>query len=86
MWRGTAYVGFRHGLDGYPEFIGSLDLTLGAVTGTVAFTLPRPFRSISFDYTFPIFGGGTDWFSGVVSVNPTGNGDVKIYWPVLTTP
>lgn len=83
---GTSYVGFRHGIDGFTEIIGQLDLTAGAVTGTVAFTLPIPWRAISFDYTFPVFGGGTDWFAGVMSVNPTGNGDVYVYWPVLTTP
>lgn len=85
MWYGTSYVGFRHGMDGHTELIGQIDLTLGAVTGTVAFTLPRPFRAISFDYTFPVFGGGTDWFAGVMSVNPTGNGDVYVYWPVQAT-
>lgn len=80
---GTAYVGFRHGLDGYVEFIGRLDLTAGAVTGTVAFTLPLPWRAISFDYTFPVFAGGTTWNSGVMSVNPLGDGDVYVYWPVV---
>lgn len=82
---GTAYVGFRHGLDGYVEFIGKLDLTLGAVTGTVAFTLPNPWTAISFDYTFPIFAGGTDWQAGIMSVNPLGDGDVYVYWPVQAT-
>lgn len=83
-WFGDAFVGFRHGLDGYPEFIGKLDLTAGAVTGTVAFQLPLAYRSISFDYTFPIFAGGTDWQAGVMSVNPLGDGDVYVYWPVVT--
>ena len=55
MWFDTAYVGFRHGLDGWTEFIGKLDLTLGAVTGTAAFTLPVPWRSLAWDYTFPIY-------------------------------
>jgi hypothetical protein len=84
-WFETAYVGFRHGLDGYTEFIGKLDLTAGAVTGTVAFKLPVAYRSIGFDYTFPIFAGGTDWQSGVMSVNPLGDGDVYVYWPVQAT-
>lgn len=86
---GTAYVGFRHGLDGYVEFIGRLDLTLGAVTGTVAFTLPQPWTAISFDYTFPVYAGGTDWQAGVMSIDGepgATQGDVTVYWPVLTTP
>ena len=33
-------VAFRHGLDGEPEFKGKFDTT-GAVTDTVAFTLPE---------------------------------------------
>lgn len=82
---GTAYVGFRHGLDGWTEFTGKLDLTLGAVTGTVAFTLPSEYRAITFDYTFPVFMGGTDWAAGVMSVNPLDDGDVYVYWPVQTT-
>lgn len=85
LYFGTAFVGFRHGLDGYPEFIGKLDLTLGAVTGTVAFQLPLAYRSISFDYTFPIFAGGTDWQAGIMSVNPFGDGNVYVYWPVQAT-
>jgi hypothetical protein len=80
---GDSYVGFRHGLDGYPEFVGRLDLTAGAVTGTVAWTLPVPWRSISFDYTFPIFMSGTDWQAGVMSIDAV-SGDVTVYWPVIT--
>lgn len=79
----TNYIGFRHGLDGYVEFIGKIDLTLGAVTGTVAFTLPAAYCAISFDYTFPIYIGGTDWQNGVLAVNQTGNGDCYVYWPVM---
>jgi len=90
-WFGTDYVGFRHGLDGYVEFIGVLDLTLGAVTGDVAFKLPQPWRAISFAYTFPIFAGGTDWQNGILHINgdpsnPTTYGDVTVYWPVQADP
>lgn len=85
-WLGTDYVGFRHGLDGYPEFIGVLDLTQGAVTGDVAFTLPLPFRAISFAYEFPIWAGGTDWQAGIMQVNPLGDGDVYVFWPVKADP
>ena len=74
-------VGFRHGLDGYVEFVGRLDLTLGAVTGTVAFTLPTPWRAISFDFTFPIFVESTEWQAGVLSID-SASGDVTVYWPI----
>lgn len=85
FYSGTNYVGFRHGIDGDLEFIGVYDLTLGAVTGTVAFTLPSPYWGQTFDFTFPIFNGGTDWMMGVNSVNGT-NGEVTVYWPVLADP
>ena len=85
MWFGTDYVGFRHGLDGYVEFIGVLDLTLGAVTGDVAFTLPLEYRAISFAYTFPIFAGGTDWQAGILQIDKT-TGDVAVFWPVQADP
>lgn len=84
-WVGTRYVGFRHGLDGDPEFIGQLDLTQGAVTGTVAFTLPSHWCAVSFDFTFPIYTGGTDWINGIFSVDAT-SGDCTVYWPVQATP
>ena len=85
FYSGTSYVGFRHGIDGDLEFIGVYDLTLGAVTGTVAFTLPVPYRGQTFDLTFPIYNGGTDWMMGVNSVDGT-TGDVTVYWPVLADP
>lgn len=78
-------VGFRHALDGDPEFVGQLDLTLGAVTGTVAFQLPVPYRSLSFEFVFPIFTGGTDWINGIFAVDAT-TGDCTVYWPVQATP
>lgn len=85
-----AYVAFRHGVDGGLEFIGRLDLTLGAVTGTVAFTLPLRFRGHTFDYTFPIYAGGTDWVNGIMSIDGSvgggTSGDVTVYWPVLADP
>jgi hypothetical protein len=84
-WFGSRYVGFRHGLDGDTEFIGSLDLTAGAVTGTVAFTLPVPWRGASFDFVFPIFTGTTEWINGIMSVDAT-TGECTVYWPVLADP
>lgn len=81
-WVGSSYVGFRHGLDGDVEFIGVYDLTQGAVTGTVAFTLPVPWRGQTFDFHFPIYVGGTDWQTGVNSVDGI-TGDVTVYWPTI---
>lgn len=83
-WVGTRYVGFRHGLDGDVEFIGQLDLTMGAVTGDVAFTLPTPWRAITFDFHFPIYMGGTEWTSGTLSVDSV-SGDCTVYWPTSAT-
>jgi hypothetical protein len=77
-------VKFRHGLDGLLEFNGQLDLTAGAVTGTVAFTLPDDWLGETFDVHFPIFTGGTDWESGVMSVDGD-TGDCTVYWPTLAT-
>lgn len=81
---GTSYVGFRHGLDGYTEFIGIIDLTAGAVTGTVAFTLPVEYRALTFNYTFPVFVEGTEWWAGILAIDKT-TGDVTVYWPIKAT-
>jgi hypothetical protein len=83
-WFGDAYVGFRHGMDGYTEFIGQIDLTAGGVTGTVAFTLPAPYRAITFSYPFPIFVEGTTWWNGILSIDGS-TGDVTVYWPIEAT-
>jgi hypothetical protein len=78
-------VAFRWGLDGSLEFIGQLDLTAGAVTGTVAFTLPTDWRGETFDFPFPVFTGGTDWIAAVMSVDGD-SGTCTVYWPVLADP
>jgi hypothetical protein len=77
-------VKFRHGVDGLLAFSGQLDLTLGAVTGTVAFTLPEDWRDETFDFHFPIFTGGTDWQEGVMSVDGE-TGECTVYWPTMAT-
>lgn len=87
-WGGTAYFGFRHGLDGSTEFVGALDLTAGAVTGTVAFTLPTPFRNVFDPRMFPIDLGAGQWTVGIlrmVSVVGPSFGDVIIEWPISAT-
>lgn len=81
---GTSYVGFRHEIDGYTGFIGVLDLTLGAVSGDVAFTLPAAYRLLTFSYTFPVFVEAATWQVGVLTVD-TLTGDVTVAWPVEAT-
>lgn len=79
-WVDTAYVGFRHGLDGETEFVGVVDAT-GATSGTVAFTLPLPWRPVK-EYSFITdldFGGG-DFDAARVLVNL--DGEVTIYFPL----
>jgi hypothetical protein len=87
-WSGTNYFGFRHGLDGSTEFVGALDLTAGAVTGTVAFTLPVPFRNVFDPRLFPIDLGAGEWTLGILRMVTTAGpsfGDVIIEWPISAT-
>lgn len=80
-WLGNAYVAFRHGLDGETEFTGTID-TAGAVTATVAFTLPVPFRPEG-DFSFLTdmdMGGGT--FTAARVFVDAASGDVTLYWPI----
>ena len=79
-WVDPAYVGFRHGLDGETEFIGTLD-TAAATSGTVAFTLPVPWRPLA-DYSFITdldLGSGS--FSAARVVVAT-TGEVTVYFPI----
>lgn len=88
-WAGTSYFGFRHGLDGETEFVGTLDLTSGAVTDTVAFQLPVPFRNVFDPRKFPIDLGGGLWTFGILRMVQTAGpsfGNVIIDWPVQATP
>lgn len=88
-WSGTAYFGFRHGLDGSTEFVGALDLTAGAVTGDVAFTLPIPFRNVFDPRFFPIDLGAGAWTLGILRMVTTVGpsfGDVIIEWPIQADP
>jgi len=75
---GTNYVAFRHGLDGDVEFIGALDPT-AATSGTVAFTLPIPWRpSTPFSFLTDMDLGATfDLARIAVAIN----GQVKVYFP-----
>lgn len=78
----TGYrVAFRHGLDGILEFKGQFDLTAGAVTGTVAFTLPEDWRGEPLDFPIIMDMGAGD-FNIVRVVVDDITGDVTLYWPV----
>lgn len=77
---GTSYVGFRHGIDGETEFVGTLD-TSNAASGTVAFTLPGPYRPLKeFSFITDLDLGGGD-FDGARVVVAT-NGEVTVYFPL----
>lgn len=78
-------VAFRWGLDGTLEFKGQLDLNSGAVTGTVAFTLPDDWLGETFDFTFPLQLDPTSWTKGVISVDGD-TGDLTVYWPIQAAP
>lgn len=77
---GTAYVAFRHGLDGETEYKGTLDAS-GATSGTVAFTLPPGYRPFNKTYSFVTdldLGSGT---FNVARVAVALNGEVTVYFP-----
>ncbi len=77
---GTSYVGFRHGLDGETEFTGTLDTT-GATTGTVAFTLPVPYRPLQdFSFLTDLDLGSGSFSAARVLVESSG--DVTVYFPL----
>lgn len=78
---GTAYVGFRHGMDGETEFVGTLDAS-GASSGTVAFTLPppyRPFGGKTYSFVTDLDQGGGSFNVARVVVATTGT--VTVYFP-----
>ncbi len=86
-WSGTSYFGFRHGLDGATEFVGALDLTAGAVTGTVAFHLPTEYQTVFDPRIFPIDLGAGLWTAGILRMDTVGTyGDIIIEWPIQATP
>jgi len=73
-------VKFRHNLQGQLEFEGQFDLTAGAVTGTVAFTLPDDWLGDDMDFPITLdLGAGT--FNMVRVVVDGTTGDVTLYWP-----
>ena len=74
-------VAFRLGLDGVLEFLGQFDLTAGAVTGTVAFTLPADWRVEPMDFPIIMDMGAGDFNIVRVVVDDT-NGHVTLHWPV----
>ena len=85
-WLGTAYVGFRHGIDGETEFIGVVDSS-GATSGTVAFKLPTAWRPVKeFSFITDLDLGGGSFSAARVLVAPIGAGvtagNVTIYFPI----
>lgn len=73
-------VAFRHGLDGETEYKGVLDST-AATSGTVAFTLPLPWRPvIAYSFITDMDLGGGDFDGARVVVNLAG--EVRVYFPL----
>ncbi len=73
-------VAFRHGLDGLCEFTGVVDSS-GATSGTVAFTLPVPWRPfVEFSFITDLDLGAGDFDAARVVVQT--DGDVVIYFPL----
>lgn len=87
---GTNYVGFRHGLDGQLDMIGQYDLTLGAVSGDVAFTLPAQYVIEAPPVSmFPVELDTDVWTIAIQTVSQTPGptyGDVRIFWPIVADP
>lgn len=73
-------VAFRYSLDGLLEFKGVFDLTAGAVSGTVAFTLPEDWRGQPCDLPI-ILDYGDDTFNHVRVLVDGDTGEVTLYWP-----
>lgn len=79
-WLDTAYVAFRHGVDGLTEFSGTVDAA-GATSGTTAFTLPVAYRgNTPFSFITDLDLGAGSFSAARVLVQA--NGQVKIYFPI----
>ena len=90
FYSGTAYVAFRHGLDGQTDMIGAYDLTLGAVSGDVAFNMPTPFvAGMPPAASFPVELAPDVWSIAVQTCDFTPGvayGDIRIFWPIVAQP
>ena len=83
-----APVAFRNGLDGQLDMIGQYDLTLGAVSGDLAFILPAKWRPSVNGFLATFFPLEVDvdvWSAAVQTINGT-NGQVRLYWPIVADP
>lgn len=78
-------VRFRHGLDGLIEIEGQFDLTSGAVSGDVAFTLPPEYIGDSLDAFIPVELDDGVWSSGVLTIDGI-TGEVRVFWPIVADP
>ena len=92
-------IAFRHGLDGQTDMIGAYDLTLGAVTGTIAFMMQERFAlNAPILSAFPVLlddpGDVEERLFGmaVQVIDPDDPAvtathvPVRIYWPLVATP
>jgi len=81
-----APVGFRHGLDGQTDMTGVYDLTLGAVSGTVAFVMPLQWAmNLPLAAMMPIELQDDVWSIAIQTVDFT-TGNIRIFWPIVADP
>jgi hypothetical protein len=81
-------IAFRHGVDGQTDQIGMYDLTLGAVSGTIAFMMPREWANEMPPATiFPVELSTNIWSiaTQTVTITPSG-GEVRVFWPIFADP
>lgn len=81
-------VAFRHGLDGQTDMIGVYDLTLGAVSGDIAFEMPLRWAvELPVAVHFPVELTTNVWTIAVqtCTITPT-TGEIRIFWPIVADP
>lgn len=78
-------VAFRWGIDGTFEMEGVFDLTAGAATGDVAFTLPPEYLGVFVEDFIPLELATGVWSAAVITVDGD-TGDVTLFWPIVADP
>lgn len=75
-------VRFRWGIDGTFEMDGVFDLTAGAVTGDVAFTLPPEYLGWFEESFIPLELDVGVWSAAVITIDGD-TGEVVLHWPIV---
>ena len=84
-------IAFRHGNDGQTDMIGMYDLTLGAVSGDIAFLMPLQWAmEMPPAHAFPVELDTNLWAMAVQTVDivtlVSGEAPVRIFWPTCGDP